>query len=161
VDLKTVQAQLGHAGIGEVFAGHLRHAHVANLILGDGSIYGLPDELRVTATVIEPPSIGIRVYLLCADADALAPTWVKAVTARRLARYPDQAGRLAVPDFVDGFWEPAGQAPAVLPAGLGRADRPEREGRSGADEVEVLRQNPVRCRGWHFEVRIGLLGSTR
>jgi hypothetical protein len=112
----------------EVFAGHIRHAHIANLFLGDGSSYGLPTLPRVTATVLEPPDVGVRVHLLLDGAQDFARAWVRAVAGWRVAQYPDLArpdeehgGRLRAqldaPQFVDGYWGPMAVLPLYCPLG--------------------------------------------
>jgi hypothetical protein len=112
----------------EVSAGHIRHAHVANLFLGDGSNYGLPNLPRVTATVFEPPDVGIRVHLLLDGAQDLARTWVRAIAGWRVAQYPDLArpdqehgrklrAQLEAPQFIDGYWGPMAVLPLYCPLG--------------------------------------------
>jgi hypothetical protein len=118
----------GRAAHTEVFAGQIRHAHVANLLLGDGSSYGMPTRARVTATVIEPPEIGVRVHLLLDGAQDLAQTWVRAVAGWRVAQFPDLArpdlehGRtlrtqIEAPQFADGYWGPMAVLPLYCPLG--------------------------------------------
>jgi hypothetical protein len=118
----------GPVEAGDVLAGHIRHAHVANLILGDGDAYGLPDLGRVTATLLEPPEVGIRVHLLTNDAPDLARQWVRVIATWRLARYPDHAdpahqdgqtlrAQVDAPDFADGFWGPLARLPLHCPLG--------------------------------------------
>jgi hypothetical protein len=115
-------------GRAEAYAGQIRHEHVANLFLGDGSSCGLPTLPRVTATILEPPNIGIRVHLLLDGAQDFARTWVRAVAEWRVARYPDLAhpdrehgGRLRAqledPQFVDGYWGPMAVLPLYCPLG--------------------------------------------
>ena len=112
----------------EVVAGHIRHAHVTNLILGDGSSYDMPTLPRVTATVFEPPNIAVRVHLLLDGAQDLARTWASAVAGWRVAHYselarPDQEdgrklrAQLDEPQFVDGYWGPIAVLPLYCPLG--------------------------------------------
>lgn len=112
----------------EAIAGHLRHGNVANVILGDGSDYGLARLRRITATLFEPPQTGIRVHLLLDNPDDLAAAWARAVASWRMAAYPDLEQSSAerwetlrsqaeAPRFDDGFWGPMAKLPLFCALG--------------------------------------------
>ena len=116
------------AGAGDVFAGHIRHTHVANLILGSGDTYGLPDLSKVTATVLEPPEVAIRVHLLNGDATDLAQQWIRTIAIWRLAHHSDiedltredeqtLRAQADTPEFTDGYWGPLARLPLSCPLG--------------------------------------------